>query len=146
MVEALGVAASVIAVVGLAGQVVQGCQTLRTLLGDFKNAPADIQHLMRELDAIHESAKVAEQLEKKLEPNFRGKLDPALRLCFDTVEEIRTKIENTNGVLKDKGSGKRARGWHRLKVVFGKQGIQAAVDKLSRAKTDLVVAQHNVSL
>jgi hypothetical protein len=146
MAEALGLAASIIAVISLAGQVVQGCQTLKTLVGDFNNAPSDIQHLMRELDVILESAKIAEKLEKSGGANLQAQLEPALRLCFDAVEEIRGKIVDADTALKEKGSGRRTRGWHRLKVVFGKADLQTAVDKLSRAKADLGVAQSNVLL
>ena len=61
------------------------------------------------------------------------------------------KIADAESVFKDKnkGSGRKSRGsmgWHRLKAAFEKKGVQEAVDKLSRAKMQLVVAQGNVSL
>jgi membrane-associated HD superfamily phosphohydrolase len=146
MAEGLGLAASVIAVIGLAGQVVQGCQYIKGWVGDFRSAPKDVQDLMRELDTIQQSARILEQLEKKFDANIQAQLDPALQLCFDAVEEIRKKIEDADSTFKEPISRRRAKGWHRLKVVFGKQDLQTAVDKLSRAKATLGVAQSNVLL
>jgi len=45
MAEAMGIAASVVGIVGFAGQVLQGCQIVRTFLDDFKDAPAYIDDL-----------------------------------------------------------------------------------------------------
>jgi hypothetical protein len=45
MAEAIGIAASVIGIVGFAGQVSQGCQIISTFLDDFKDAPAYIDDL-----------------------------------------------------------------------------------------------------
>lgn len=106
MAEPLSLAASVIAVVGLAGQVVQGCQALRTLVGDFNSAPKDVQDLMRELVIVEDSAKTAELLGKKSDANLEAQLEPALRLCFDAVEAIRTRIADADLAFRDKDLGR----------------------------------------
>lgn len=109
MAEALGLAASVIAVVGLAGQVLQGCQNIKSWVGDFNSAPKDIQLLMRELDSILESAKIAERLGKDGDANLQAHLEPALRLCLDAVDEIRKKIADANLKFSQAGSSRKSR-------------------------------------
>ena len=52
--EAVGLGASVLTFVGLAGTILQGCVSLRSILDDVKDAPTDLRALKREL-AIFES-------------------------------------------------------------------------------------------
>jgi len=147
MAEALGFAASIIAVFGLAGQVIQGCQNVKTFIGDFKNAPKDIQDLILELDAIEEAAKVTDMLRIKTASGaMEHSLATALQGCFDAVQELRDCVSEKERVFGERGSSRRARGWQHLKVVLGKKGIQASVDRLLRAKAQLVVVQSNALL
>jgi len=147
MAEVIGFAASVIAVVSLAGQVIQGCQNIKAWVGDFKSAPKDIRDLIRELNSIEESAKITDMLRKKIvHPEIDLHLAPALQHSFDVVQELRKYIVDADITFQERGHSRKLRGWQRLKVMLGKQVIQASVDKLSRAKAQLVVVQSNVLL
>jgi hypothetical protein len=147
MAEAIGFAASIIAVVGLAGQVIQGCQNIKAWVGDFNSAPKDIQHLIQELNSIEESAKITEILRTKIvRREVDLQLDPALQQCLDAVQELRKHIVDADNVFQERGHSRKWRSWQRLKVMLGKRAIQASVDRLSRAKTQLVVVQSNVLL
>jgi len=145
MAEAIGFAASIIAVVGLAGQVIQGCQHIKTWIGDFNSAPKDVQNLMRELNSIEESAKITHMLRMKIvHQEIDLQLGPALQQCLDAVQELRKCIGDADVVFQKTGHSRKSRGRQCFKVMLGKQVIQASVDRLSRAKTQLVVVQSNV--
>lgn len=147
MAEAIGFAASIIAVVGLAGQVIQGCQNIEAWVGDFNNAPKDIQNLIREIHSIEESAKITHMLRMKIAPQEVDlQLAPALQQCLNAVQELRKHIGDADIVFQENGHSRKSRGWQRLKVMLGKPAIQASVDRLSRAKAQLVVVQSNVLL
>jgi hypothetical protein len=147
MAEAIGFVASIIAVVSLAGQVIQGCQNIKSWVGDFRSAPKDIQDLIRELDSIEESTKITDMLRMNIAP---GELDlhltPALQRCLDAVQELRKYIVDADITFQERGLNRKSRGWQRLKVLLGKQTIRASVDKLSLAKGHLVIVQSNVLL
>jgi hypothetical protein len=147
MAEAIGFAASIIAVVGLAGQVIQGCQNIKALVGDFNSAPKDVQDLIRELNSIEESAKITDILRTKtIHREVDLQLEAALKQGLDAVQELRQHIVDADIVFQERGHSRKSRSWQRLKVMFGKQAIQASVDRLSRAKTQLVIVQSNVLL
>lgn len=147
MAEAIGFASSIIAVVGLSGQVIQGCQNIRDWVGDFNSAPKDVQCLVQELYSIEESAKVTDMLRTKIVgQEVHLQLALPLQQCLDAVQELRKHIVDADAVFQKTGHSRKTRGWQRLKVVFNKQVIRASVDRLSRAKAQLVVAQSNVSL
>jgi hypothetical protein len=48
----MGVAASIAGLAVFAAQVTTSCQKLRTLLRDIKDAPEQVEQLMRELDLV----------------------------------------------------------------------------------------------
>jgi hypothetical protein len=147
MAEAIGLAASIIAVVGLAGQVIQGCQNIKAWVGDYSGAPKDIENLIQEIKVIEESAKITDILRTKIvRREVDLQLDLALQHCLDAVQELRKYIGDADIVLHERGNRKKSRAWQRLKVMLGKQATQASVDRLSRAKEQLVVVQSNVLL
>ncbi|OBT81329.1 hypothetical protein VE02_10119 [Pseudogymnoascus sp. 03VT05] len=147
MAEAIGLVASIITVVGLAGQLIQGCQNIKAWVGNFNSAPKDIQNLIRELNSIEESAKITNTLRIKIDRREVDlQLTPALQQCLDAVEELRKYIVNADVVFQETNHSRKPRGWQRLKFMFSKQVIQASVDRLSRAKVQLMGVQSNVSL
>jgi hypothetical protein len=147
MAEAIGFAASVISVVGLVGQVIQCCQNIKAWVGDFNSAPKDIHDLIRELNSIEESAKITDILRIKIvRPEVDLHLVPALQQCSDAVQELRKYVINADIAFQERSHSRKSRSWQRLKVVLDKQGIQALVDRLSRAKAQLVIGQSNILL
>lgn len=102
--------------------------------------------MIRELSSIEETAKITDMLEKNLGREVDLQLAPALRECLDAVQEVRKNITDAETVFHGKGHSRMSKGWQRLKVVLGKQTIQASVDKLSRAREQLAVVKLNVSL
>ncbi|OBT60843.1 hypothetical protein VE03_09715 [Pseudogymnoascus sp. 23342-1-I1] len=147
MAEAIGLVPSIITVVGLAGQLIQGCQNIKAWVGNFNSAPKDIQDLIRELNSIEESAKITNTLRIKIDRREVDlQLTPALQQCLDAVEELRKYIVNADVVFQETNHSRKPRGWQRLKVMFSKQVIRASVDRLSRAKVQFMGVQSNVSL
>lgn len=52
MAEAIALGSSEVASIGLASQVLQGCQYVKTLLGDFKDAYNDMRSLEAEISML----------------------------------------------------------------------------------------------
>ncbi len=147
MAEAIGVAASIIAVVGLAGQVIQGCQNIKAWVGNYNSAPKDVQDLIQELNSIEESRKVTDMIRATIDrQEIDIQLAPALQQCLDVVRVLRRYIVDADMVFRESAHSKRSRGWHRLKIMLGKEVITGFVGKLSRAKVQLVLVQSNVLL
>lgn len=86
MAEAIGFAASIIAVVGLAGQVIQGCQNVKAWVGEFNSAPKGIQDLIQELNSMEEFARITDILRIKIvDRKVNLQRDQALQQCLDAV-------------------------------------------------------------
>ena len=103
MAEGIGIAASVIGIVGFAGQVLQGCQCVRSFLDDLKEAPAYIEDLRTILQAFQVSLGT---LISKLRDEETGGEDLRLALEYSTkcIRNLQTIVDNLQGV----GSGRRA--------------------------------------
>jgi hypothetical protein len=80
--EALGVAANVTAVVGIAGQVLRGCAYLSTISDDARDAPQDLQSLRLEL-------RIIEQIVASTPSQQRD----ALVLCQQAVDALRADVD-----------------------------------------------------
>lgn len=102
---------------------------------------------MQELNAIEESAKITDILRmKSVSREVDLQLALALQQCLDVVQELRNHIVDADTVFRERGHGRKSRGWQRLKVMLSKQAIQASVNRLSRAKAQLVIVQSNALL
>jgi hypothetical protein len=134
MAEVFGIAASVVSLVGFAGQILQGCQIVRTFLDDVKEAPAYIEDLKTILQAFQASiATIISKLsdddpgsdELRLALQYSGK-------CTQSLQEI---VQNLQGATR----GLRVS----LAVVRWKGKIMKEVENLKTAMALLSGAQMN---
>jgi hypothetical protein len=128
--ESLAASGGVIAVVSLAGQVVQGCVYLRDVFDGVRSAPKDIRSLATELKIIKDIVLATTNVEQHPE---------VLDFCNEKVLKLR-KVVDRYGVLDDGSSKKR---WgSRLAMALNSDKIQKHLDSLREAKRHLEQIQN----
>lgn len=135
--EALGVAANITAVIGIAGQVAQGCVYLYTIFDDVRGAPRDLRCLRLELRVIEQILILTPE-----------QAVDALLLCEQAIQDVRADVEkygDVDGHGIESGSGglgmRKKRLGKRLKMAFGKEKIRKHIEALKGAKSHLVDAR-----
>jgi len=127
--EGLAAAGGVIAVVSLAGQVVQGCDYLYTIFEDAKDAPTEVRLLMTELAIIN-------SISIKFEASTPDNADhlAALDFCNEAIRKLRNLVDNY-GILTSTGS---CRKWgKRLGLALSTSKILKHLTRLREAKGHL---------
>ena len=91
MAETVGLAASIVGLIGLAGKLTEGCIYLRSFFEGVKNAPEDVQLIYNELEILLGASKA---IETRLEAGVldgmlqEAEFRPALEQCVRTVETL----------------------------------------------------------
>jgi hypothetical protein len=134
MAEAIGIAASVVGIVGFAGQVLRGCQTIRTFLDDLEEAPAYIEDLRTILQAFQ--ASLATFVSKGSDEETDGE---DLRLALQYSDKCIQKLQSIADDLQGVGSGRRAS----FVFIRWKSKIMKEVENLRIAMALLNGAQMN---
>lgn len=148
MAEAVGFAASIAGLLGLAGQILKGCLFVKEFLGDIKNAPAEVKALFNEIEILSSAITITAELldnSKALTTSLVTAADyePALKQCLHAVEELVQQISHYG----KKNSGERGLRWlEKMKVASEKKELSFHIARLERAKTQLQMVQQNVSL
>ncbi|KAE8443215.1 hypothetical protein EG329_002083 [Mollisiaceae sp. DMI_Dod_QoI] len=133
MAEAFTLGATVVSVVGFAGQVLQGCAVVRAFLDDLKDAPGYIEDL-KSIIVVFEASLTS--LKSTLsEDNASAELRPALEYSDKCIRDL----EETIRKLRDEGPG-----WKRnLSAVRWKSKIVKQVENLKTARALLTGVQMN---
>ncbi|KAG0650784.1 hypothetical protein D0Z07_2212 [Hyphodiscus hymeniophilus] len=145
MAEAIGLGASVIAFVGIAGQAVQGCQYIRDVLNDIQDAPDDLRSLCSEIKLFELNLQglqhVLQHFADSGVPIEAGGHGLATRLALEYSKETVAKLFEFVTKLSQ------ARGrWRRFRFALGKTSCGKNVARMERAKSYLAVAQANILL
>jgi hypothetical protein len=140
--EALAAASSVIAVVGLSGQVLQGCSFIRQILSNARNAPEDLQLLITELSIIERVASSIEKSASSLSNEFLVEdAKPALEFCHEAVGKLQAVVEK----YSDPVSSSTVKQWgRRLNMAMSTEKIAKHVARLERAKGHLLEVQMRI--
>jgi hypothetical protein len=136
--EALGFGASVAAFIGLAGQIVSGCQYISNLLDDARDAPKDLRALRNEVETVQGSVSFFQKTLSLLDQD---------NICDEaksTLEETASAVKELRELVDEFCTGSRRLGG--LKVAFKKQRIEKSVKRLQCAKLSLIALQENASL
>jgi hypothetical protein len=174
MAEAVGLAASVAGLVGLAGQVLQGGLFIQKFFDDVRNAPAEVQDLKDELDLFTfiaiDTKKLFETARVDGVPVTSAAFERALERCGNIVKDIGLKLEhfvgergkevavttqndpnsscgpNVLAPLEPSRNSKRPRIlWAKLKVASRKKVLGEYLQRLERAKSQLLAVQANLT-
>jgi hypothetical protein len=144
MAEAIGLGASVVAFIGLAGQVAQGCKFVRDVLGDIKDASNDIRALRTEIQLFelavdHFQASLAE-VEAAGIP-VPASYSVGIKLALEYSEEATASLL---GLVAKKSGGETIKS--RVKFAFKKDKCSKHLGRLGRAKGYISTAQASILL
>lgn len=140
MAEVLGVVASGIAVTQLAGQIAGSIIKLKGYWSQVKEAPAEINHLIREIDSLnlmlqHMQDDRTQQFPQKLSAHNIC-IEKSLELCRECamelsglVNELAMKLQGKNGWRRKVGSAKVMLSGDDIKVL--KRRLKGAIRLLS---------------
>jgi hypothetical protein len=166
MAEAVGLAASVAGLVGLAGQVLQGGIFIQKFFDDVRNAPAEVQDLKDELDLFTFIAKDTKKLFETARddgvPVPSAAFERTLERCGNIVDDIGLKLEHFVGErgkevalttqnhpdssCEPSRNSERPRiWWAKLKVASRKKVLGEYLQRLERAKSQLLAVQANLT-
>jgi len=140
MAEVLGVVASGIAVTQLASQVTSNIIKLKNYWGQIKDAPADINYLLREVDALDHVLSHIQQDQAGMGSNSVSHiphLKQSLALCREGADELGTLVSE----LAMKVDGK-----HGLRKKVQSAKVVLKKDELKRLKARLKSAVRLLSL
>ena len=144
MADPLSLTASIIALVGLAGNILEGCSFVRSFAQDSKNAPRDMIILSTELATLEKATGTFENL---LMESWRSgyiistsDYTPVLEQCLITVDDIKKKIRGDVAVFKDGVGGY----WDRLKAAGKKLDLARHRESLNAAVGRLQLVQNNL--
>ena len=141
MAEAVGVGASIITFVALAGQVLHGCLFVAEFLDNIHDAPNDFQHSTAEVNAFRCAVLGFQGVLQQFDPSMD--IQPA-------VEQIKVALHSSTSVIAVlKGfleKHQRKNIWKDLRLAKRKAKLSKYLDRMGRAKVDMGLAQANASL
>ncbi|KAL9113026.1 MAG: hypothetical protein Q9187_007683, partial [Circinaria calcarea] len=138
----MDIAASVVAFVGIAGQLLQGVSIVYTFLSDVQDAPEEIQQLNAELNLLK---MVLEDMITYPQGICGSKeafdnVGLAMEMVEGQVKKLKELVEKYN----IKGVGRRKLVWSNINVAFRKKKFAKYVLNLDRARKLLAMAQSSV--
>lgn len=134
MAEALGVAGSVVSIVGLAGQVAQGVNYLYTFFNDMQDSPSDIKSLSEELKLVGDIL-----TEVNRDGIDSAPLSAALQRCKEVICDLENLVQRTNLVSAQSSNAKRL--WSQMSTAFRNEKFRKYIERLERAKSTLLHAK-----
>lgn len=144
MTDPLSLTASVTALIGLAGSIIEGCLYITNFAKDVKNAPREMLGLAGELATLETAVRTFENLVMDSWRNdYITSIEdyvPALEQCLEIVVSLKQKIQPEAGVFADGGEGR----WDRLKAAWKKTNIEEYRGRLNGAVCRLQVVQNNL--
>lgn len=127
--EGVAAASGIIAVVGLAAQVVQGCNYLRGIFDDAKNAPQELHFLTLELRLI-------ENIVNGIDGGHASEeYQHALDFCLEVLSKLKSVVEKY--AFGDPSSGGRRQWGQRLAMALNKDKLEKHMTRLREAKGHL---------
>jgi len=147
MAELIGVVSGVGSLVGLAGQLFNGCLFVKSFLDDTKNAPDDIRALHTEFEILTSSAEETNKLVAAclgMGPDFDVRnYQRALQQYVSAVEKLGENIAEDARKFGLDGKGK---WWERMKSAGKKKSLNAHMVRIERAKTQVMSIEQKLIL
>ncbi|KAL9114817.1 MAG: hypothetical protein Q9187_007398 [Circinaria calcarea] len=135
--DGLSTAASAIAVVSLAGQLVSGVRALYVFWGSIQDAPGDIQAISTELKLLQVVVQDIHDVELRYGPD-KTTMD-ILESCLSQINTLTTITRKLEGGLRNATSS--GRKWGAFKAVLKGNKIKKFQDILRDTKITLVLVQ-----
>lgn len=144
MSDPLSLGASAVAFIGLAGQVLQGCQYISNFIDDIVEAHDDLQYFKTEVKTFRAAVLGFQRILQRFEHltdlgTVAEQIGLALGSASLAINELKTLVE------KYECDGKRE-WWRNLKVASNKALFIKRIENLGRAKADIALAQSSAVL
>jgi len=142
MAEAIGLGASVIAFIGLTGQVLQGCRYIQTILNDIDDVADDFRNLKTEVNLFEltiEGFKRA--LVDIADSGISQDQTAAVQIALDYADEAVSDV--LKFIAKHKKLGSK---WSNTRLAFTKDKCAKYSSRMGRAKSYISAVQAGVLL
>jgi hypothetical protein len=144
MAEVLGIVASGISVVQIAGQLVKCVQQLRNVCRSIRDFPAELQQILQEIQVLGEVFCNLENLQGDYSPvGSFDVLKASLAHCVVAKTALEAIISRTRSPQNAR-TGKQ--NWYTIKAVFKKEEIKELKQRLEDSKSLLQLAMSCHSL
>ncbi|KAH8600010.1 hypothetical protein B0O99DRAFT_503967 [Bisporella sp. PMI_857] len=137
MAEAVALGASVVAFIGIAGQIVQGCISISAFIGDVKDTPSYLKNLRKEVKMMQSILEGFSRHLKDLEDTGIPLCDEqltkeALALSKEAVDDLSQMTSKyTQNIVT----------WSKFRFAMKKNSWQKSLAKIECAKNSLLTAQ-----
>jgi len=144
MTDPLSLGTSAVAFIGLAGQVLQGCQYICNFVDDVREASDDLRYFKREIKGFRAAVLGFQRILQRFEDSasletVAEQIGLSLNSASLAINELKTLVE------KYEHGGKRD-WWRDLKVARKRAQFVKCIESLGRAKTDISLAQSSAVL
>lgn len=147
MAEILGIVSGAAGLVGLSGQILQGCLFAKAFFNDVKNAPDDIKRILEELEILQAAAEKTKLLFEEVNGSHANIneqfFDPPLTLCFGIVTRLGKKLAEVSQKIE---TTKSSRWWEMMKAAARTKIINGQLVSLERAKSSLLIVQQDITM
>ncbi|KAL9623761.1 MAG: hypothetical protein Q9160_001992 [Pyrenula sp. 1 TL-2023] len=146
------VAATILSVVGLSGQALQGCNYLATVFSDAKEAPEVIERVSDELKAIESNLLHFRDFLSELDVNpdlvpDDWNPEAALTCCHRAIDKLKLFVQDfpeMHSPSKSAALNRISKKWQRLKLANNIHSLQRHLSSLQNAKSGLELLQSNI--
>lgn len=144
MADLLSVGASVVAFIGLSGQVLHGCEYVYNLINNVRDAPEDLQNLGVEVQDFRTAVLSFQRLLQQFvySTNFEvasEQIGSALKSASLAINDLKHLV----GMHTHDG---RRDWWKNIKAQKRKSMFAKFVERLRKAKADIALTQSNAIL
>ena len=144
MAELFGLGASAIAFIGLAGQVLQGCQHIHDFMNNVRDALDDLRHYHTEISSFKSVVLGFQEVLQAIKPFAR--IDNSAEQALLALQSGGTAINELKAILqKFERSGEKDL-WRGIKLARKSSELAKHVARLGEAKVNILLAQSQVNL
>jgi hypothetical protein len=142
MADPIGLGASVIAFIGLTGQVLQGCRFIQTILNDIDDAADDLRNLRTEVNLFELTVDGFKRaLVDIADSGISQDQTAAVQIALDYAEEAVSDL--LKFIAKHKKLGSK---WSKIRLAFTKDKCAKYASRMGRAKSYISAVQAGVLL
>ncbi len=144
MSELLGLGASAVAFIGLAGQVLQGCQYIHGFIGNIQDAPDDLRYYYTEILSFRSAVLGFQKVLQAMRAYTR--IENAAEQALFALQSGGTAIDESKAFLQSfEQSGEREL-WRSIKFARKRSELAKYAARLGEAKVNILLAQSQVNL
>jgi hypothetical protein len=143
MAELFGLGASAIAFIGLAGQILQGCQYVRDLIDNIRDAPDNLRHYHTEIASFRSAVLGFQEVLQAIKPFARIENSAEQALL---ALQSGGAIDDLKAFLQNFERSREKELWRSIKLARKRSKLAKYIARLGEAKANILLAQSQVNL